>query len=345
MRAPVFKPFAVLMSSAALLATGVVSAHAEDDAPAEAPLCSAPDPSTVIVNPDAVDGIDLDTCDVVGVTVEADGVGVVVPEAGMTVTAVGEVADGDASYLEVDVNEAGEVAVSTTEPETEYGMILPDGSFEELSEQAATSATAAAAAYSRCNDYSYRLSSGTWRPGTLYLNSNERLPGNVSKATFESMMVASLNVWKKGTNSCGLTRSLNVPGSISYGNWTYDANINGDNTCAVADSRSVIDFGSLSGNVLGLACTWSSGGVPVQSDVRFDTSDRSWVTSTTGCTGQKFDLRSVVTHELGHVLGLNHATEYGGSDLTMSPSVDPCNAASRSLGAGDLAAIYVKHGK
>ena len=342
MRAPTFKPLAVLILSAALLTTGVVSAHAEDAALANAPLCSAPDPSTVIVDPDVVDGLDLDTCDVVGVTVEADSVGVTVPEAGMTVTAVGEVDGGDASYLEVDVDDSGEVSVSTTEPEMEYAEILPDGSFVELNAEQATAA-AAAAAYSRCNDYSYSLLSGNWRPGTLYLNSNERLPGNVSKSTFEAMTVASLNVWKRGTNSCGLSRSLNVPGAISYGNWTFDANINGDNTCAAPDSRNVIDFGSLSGNLLGIACTWYSGGVPTYADVRFDTSNRSWVTSTTGCAGDKYDLRSVVTHELGHVLGLGHATEYGGNDLTMSPNLTPCNAASRSLGAGDLAGLYVKH--
>jgi predicted Zn-dependent protease len=67
------------------------------------------------------------------------------------------------------------------------------------------------------------------------------------------------------------------------------------------------------------------------------------LTSTTGCSGDAYDVRAVATHELGHVLGLGHATEYGGNDLTMSPNLTPCNIAARSLGAGDLAGIYVKH--
>ncbi|PVW03030.1 hypothetical protein DEA06_14400 [Microbacterium sp. Gd 4-13] len=223
-----------------------------------------------------------------------------------------------------------------------YGKILPDGEVLELTEGEATSARLA---YSRCDDYSYNLSAGNWRPSTLYLNSNERLPAGIAKSTFESIMVASLNVWKNGTNSCGLSRALNVPGSISSGTWTYDANISTTNTCETADGLNVIDFGPLTGNTLGLACTWyTASGIPVQADVRFDTSDRSWVTSTTGCSGASYDLRSVVTHELGHVLGLGHATENGGSDLTMSPSITNCNASGRTLGAGDLTGIYVKHG-
>lgn len=126
---------------------------------------------------------------------------------------------------------------------------------------------------------------------------------------------------------------------------TYDANISSTNTCTTADGLNVIDFGGLTGGTLGLTCTWYTGsGVPVQADVRIDTSDRSWVTTTTGCSGASYDLRSVMTHELGHVLGLDHAAENGGSDLTMSPNITNCNASARTLGAGDLTGIYVKHG-
>lgn len=176
MRAPFLKPIAIIMMSAALLAAGVASAHAEEPTTDVSAMCATPNPSAVTVDPVTVDGLDLDTCDVVGVNVEAGDVGVVVPEAGTTVTALAEVADGGTFYLEVAVSEAGEVSVSTTEPEMDYGKFLPDGSFQELSAQEAN-ATISAAAYSRCTDYSYTLSSGNWRPATLYLNSNERLPG------------------------------------------------------------------------------------------------------------------------------------------------------------------------
>lgn len=82
----------------------------------------------------------------------------------------------------------------------------------------------------------------------------------------------------------------------------------------------------------------------MQADVRFDNSDRSRVTTTTACSASRYDFRSVVTHELGHVLGLGHSAEYGGNDLTMSPSITNCNSSARTLGEGDLTGIYVKHG-
>ncbi|WP_447943012.1 matrixin family metalloprotease [Microbacterium aurum] len=327
---------ASLLLAAFVVGIGVTSAHAAavDDGQQPCP------PSTV--GPEDVNGLNVDECALIGTTVRAGGVGAVIPDRGTTVTAIGEVTEGEPSYLAISVSESGEVTVSTTEPEILYGKILPDGSVLELTPP---EATVAPLAYSRCNDWSYSLLSGNWRPSTLYLNSNERLPGNISKANFESITVASLNVWKNGTNSCGLSRALDVPGAISYGNWTYDANIASDNTCTTADGRNVIDFGPLSGNTLGLACTWyTSTGIPVQADVRFDNSARSWVTTTTGCSGTSYDLRSVVTHELGHVLGLGHSAENGGSDLTMSPNITNCNSSARTLGAGDLTGIYVKHG-
>lgn len=47
----------------------------------------------------------------------------------------------------------------------------------------------------------------------------------------------------------------------------------------------------------------------VESDTRFDNTSRSWVTTTTGCTGSRYDLLSVATHEMGHWVGLGHVAE------------------------------------
>lgn len=332
-----------LLLAVLLVGAGVNAAHAANTPPVPGePKCPSSVPSSAPVTPEAVNGSNIDACGLVGATVTANGVGVVIPERGTTVTAVGVVAEGEAPYLEVSVSAAGEVSASTTPSPILYGKLMPDGSVVALTPQ---EASVGALAYSRCTDWSYSLLAGNWRPSTLYLNSSERRPSNITKATFESITISSLNVWKNGTNSCGLSRALNVPGSISYGNWTYDANISSTNTCTTADGLNVIDFGGLTGGTLGLTCTWYTGsGVPVQADVRIDTSDRSWVTTTTGCSGASYDLRSVMTHELGHVLGLDHAAENGGSDLTMSPNITNCNASARTLGAGDLTGIYVKHG-
>ncbi|MBD3943159.1 matrixin family metalloprotease [Microbacterium sp. NEAU-LLC] len=306
--------------------------------------CASALPGSSVVHPADVQGLNAEACGLVGKTVVSNGVGAPIPEPGQSVVAVGVVTEGEAPWLQVAVDKGAQVLVSTTPAPLRYAKLLPDGGLRELTRE---EATLGALAYSRCSDWSYKLLSGHWRPGTLYLNSNERLPSGVSKSSFESLTVASLNTWKNGTNSCGLTRALNVPGSVSYGNWTYDANISsasGVNACTTADGLNVVDFGPLVGTTLGLTCTWYAAGVPVQADIRIDTSERTWVTTSTGCTGEKYDVRSVMTHELGHVLGLDHAAENGANDLTMSPQIANCSFSQRTLGAGDLTGIYVQHG-
>ncbi|WP_394357800.1 matrixin family metalloprotease [Microbacterium betulae] len=105
------------------------------------------------------------------------------------------------------------------------------------------------------------------------------------------------------------------------------------------------NFSPLPSTILGKTCTWTrtSDGRPLNKDIRIDNSSRSWVTTiSSGCSGS-YDLRSVVTHELGHFLSLGHAGERGLNDLTMSTATSPCNSAARRLGAGDVTAIYSQH--
>jgi predicted Zn-dependent protease len=54
---------------------------------------------------------------------------------------------------------------------------------------------------------------------------------------------------------------------------------------------------------------------------------------TDGCSGE-YDIDSIMTHEVGHVIGLGHSSVAG---ATMYPSVSACNIANRTLEADDLA--------
>jgi predicted Zn-dependent protease len=54
---------------------------------------------------------------------------------------------------------------------------------------------------------------------------------------------------------------------------------------------------------------------------------------TDGCSGE-YDIDSIMTHEVGHVIGLGHSTVAG---ATMYPSVSSCNYNNRTLEADDIA--------
>lgn len=54
----------------------------------------------------------------------------------------------------------------------------------------------------------------------------------------------------------------------------------------------------------------------------------------TGCSGE-YDINGIMTHEVGHVIGIGHSNVAG---ATMYPSVSACNAGNRTLEADDIAA-------
>ena len=69
-------------------------------------------------------------------------------------------------------------------------------------------------------------------------------------------------------------------------------------------------------------------------DVYTNTSVALYSSRESGCSAE-YDIDGIMTHEVGHVIGIGHSSVSG---ATMYPSISACNTSARSLAADDIAA-------
>jgi hypothetical protein len=311
-------------------------------------------PDVVTVNDIAV-GLNVEECDVVGQQVTIAGMGVQVPDKGEGIQAFALSTSGEGGAFRLETAADGSVTGTLeVEPEIRDQILLQVGS-PTLSRGTGSTgnltitspqhdatpppqAMKAAAAFDRCELLAHAMTGGHWTTDPQYrVNVTEGLPANISGLQFSSAVQAASYTWVHNQNSCGDTRKPSALNFVVGSQTTSNSNVNGaQNTCATDDGLSVVDFGNLSGSTIGFACWWMySGGAISSVDIRIDNSGSSWTTTTASCSGTRWDLQGVLTHEFGHLIGLAHVAERGPGDLVMSTNTDSCDFSSRLLGHGD----------
>ncbi len=201
----------------------------------------------------------------------------------------------------------------------------------------AGSASAIAGSPSACSDAKYSLLPTMWKSTWQWRFQARSTPGELRRATAERHLKSAVASITHERNDCG--RSDRVSATASYrGRTRTRPGI--DNGCRKYDGKSVVGFGDLPAGMLGLTCTTyqvASQGVgrSVESDVLFNKDDFSWTTTLKGCHYRAM-LRSIATHEFGHVFGLGHVSESHHGNLTMSTQISPCDDSAFTLGRGDM---------
>ncbi|KRC95322.1 MULTISPECIES: matrixin family metalloprotease [unclassified Streptomyces] len=261
-------------------------------------------------------------CPAVGRVVTHDGAGLAVPGPGTTVSVDALTADGSAHGFTLTVAADGTVSYS----------------YEAARTEAVRGGRADAPA--PCADTAY-ATAGRKEYGTYeWFLGDGHLPGGISRAEARQAFEEAVATITASRNDCGLDDR--VAARARYLSTTSSkADIDRESRCMRPDGLSVWDTGDLGGDAVATTCSWSRpapGGGPeelLEADVRFNTHDYAFTDDPSGACTRAYDLRSVATHEAGHVFGLAHSGP-GHENLTMFASSFACSTSARTLGKGDV---------
>lgn len=277
-----------------------------------------------------------------GTVVLPDGRQFRVPPVGTTVSAMPVGASGTADDGDVSVTNTGRSGVAVLVHDDWSGSpaairqeraalahrTLPGGSALRTAGGAASS-TAAASGASSCSSTAYAKLGFRWT-GPVEWGYN---PNN-QKVSGAAAIGAGADAWTGTTTACG--RTVRSTADDTYtGSRKVAMGITATGGCGTSDGANMVGWGSLRAGTLAVTCVWSRGGVAVEADQRYSTSV-AW-SATTTCSGSRFDLRGVATHEWGHAWGLGHTASSSG--LVMKPASTTCETGQRTLGLGDLIGI------
>ncbi|WP_083420881.1 matrixin family metalloprotease [Curtobacterium sp. MCBA15_009] len=178
-----------------------------------------------------------------------------------------------------------------------------------------------------CGSTAYTLTGAHWTSTIRW-----RYNPSGAKVTKPTAVQAGAQAWTGTVSVCGETVRSAVTQRY-LGTAKQRPAVTADGGCGASNGTSVVGWGSLPGATLALTCTWSTtDGVALESDQRYSTTQR-W-SSTATCSGPRYDLRGIATHEWGHTVGLGHTAQRSG--LVMKPASPVCDTAQRTLGLGDL---------
>ncbi|MFF8195859.1 matrixin family metalloprotease [Streptomyces bobili] len=278
-------------------------------------------------------------CAAVGRLVTHAGAGVTVPGPGMKVSVDALTEDGSLHGFTLAVAADGTVS---------YGDLTDTGTGTASAHDHARASVAAAPGRARgaCADDAYATAGHKEYDTYDWFLGDGTLPGNLAPGDARRAFEDAIGTITASRNDCGFSDT--VTARARYLSRTgNEADIDRDARCMARDGVSVWDAGDLSDGVVATTCSWSrvvSGGPDAlrEADVRFNIRDHTFTDHPGEACSKTYDLRSVATHEAGHVFGLAHVGESHESQ-TMYTNSFACSTAARTLGRGDvlgLRALY-----
>ncbi|MFV2175986.1 matrixin family metalloprotease [Actinomadura sp. LOL_011] len=289
--------------------------------------CAERGPLTVRTMPNT---IDIAECDLRGrVVTGAGGLTATVPRDGTSVLAHSMRTDG-AAELRIEVDDRDRQIVISTR-----GVRTPEGRPSEFQ-----------APQDACRDGRYRAQPSKWPKGSTVAWRYH--PGGTGRSN-ATIAEGVSNVFDAYTD-CRSDRQFNPLPNVYQryaGSSTRPPNLTDAAACGRRDGVNTFGWlamGAAEGNVLAATCSWSVGPTTVETDMALQTRGRDWWSGGGTCPRGAYATTAVATHEAGHVLGLSHVEGLGHSNLTMAPSVGPCDNGPSTLGKGDYDGLIALYG-
>lgn len=271
-----------------------------------------------------------------------DGRRFAVPAAGTTVSALPVAAAGGHDVGDVSITNTGRTGVAVAGEDGWSGSPAAIRQVRAVHERlsagdttahpmAATTTTAAPT--SSCTNRTYALLGYRWGT-TVRWSSNP----TGARAVDAAALRAAASAWTGSIKVCGRTIASGVSNTY-LGTTTQTPAVSANGGCGTPNGANTTGWGALRSGTLATTCVWSRSGVAVEVDQRYTTA-YAWSSAAT-CSGARFDLRGVATHEWGHAYGLGHTTQASG--LVMKPASTQCDVGQRTLGLGDALGIDARN--
>lgn len=204
--------------------------------------------------------------------------------------------------------------------------LTPEGDVEMREMAAVAETTTVAAAADECVDPAFTASSALWTSEDMPIEWRFRersTPDDVSRFLAKRAMRKAHRVWPHSISNCSGADRLSF--RFNY--------LGGSGKTVKYDGTNLVEFGNLDSGALAVNYTWYKGDRILEVDMRLNKEGYSWTARQEGKS--RYNIANVVTHELGHQIGLEDLTDPHGS-LTMFARINRGETGKLTLGRGDL---------